>query len=484
MAMQSEFEPVIGLEIHIQLKTHTKAYSPDANTYGELPNSAAHPVSLGHPGTLPVVNKAVVEHAIRLGLACGCNIREVNEYARKNYFYPDLPKGYQISQHLTPICTGGAISIKDADGQPKDIRITRIHMEEDTGKSIHDLDPFNTLIDLNRAGVPLLEMVSEPDIANGTEAYNYLSEVRKLVRYLDVSDGNMEEGSLRCDVNISIRKKGTKPFGTKVEVKNMNSFRNVQRAIDFECKRQEALILSGGTVVQETRTFDAVKGETTAMRTKEDAHDYRYFPEPDLPIVRVSESWKSQVASTMPPLPRELYAKFTGTFQLPDYDAAVLTENKAIALFFDRLAELSGQPKAASNWIMGPVKGYLNEQALEMEAFPISAETMAAVIQRVESGMISFSAASQKLFPALLLNPTAHPEQLARELSLIQERNEDHLQQWIAEALAAYPEKVLEYQSGKVGLLGLFMGEVMKRSGGKADPKATTQLLKEALNHP
>jgi aspartyl-tRNA(Asn)/glutamyl-tRNA(Gln) amidotransferase subunit B len=357
-------------------------------------------------------------------------------------------------------------------------------MEEDTGKSIHDLDPFNTLIDLNRAGVPLLEMVSEPDIANGTEAYNYLSEVRKLVRYLDVSDGNMEEGSLRCDVNISIRKKGTKPFGTKVEVKNMNSFRNVQRAIDFECKRQEALILSGGTVVQETRTFDAVKGETTAMRTKEDAHDYRYFPEPDLPIVRVSESWKSQVASTMPPLPRELYAKFTGTFQLPDYDAAVLTENKAIALFFDRLAELSGQPKAASNWIMGPVKGYLNEQALEMEAFPISAETMAAVIQQVESGMISFSAASQKLFPALLLNPTADPEQLARELSLIQERNEDHLQQWIAEALAAYPEKVLEYQSGKVGLLGLFMGEVMKRSGGKADPKATTQLLKEALNHP
>jgi aspartyl-tRNA(Asn)/glutamyl-tRNA(Gln) amidotransferase subunit B len=480
--MQSEFEPVIGLEIHIQLKTRTKAYSPDANTYGELPNSAAHPVSLGHPGTLPVVNQAVVEHAIKLGLACDCNIREINEYARKNYFYPDLPKGYQISQHLTPICTGGAIPIKDAQGQPKNIRLTRIHMEEDTGKSIHDLDPFNTLIDLNRAGVPLLEMVSEPDIANGTEAYNYLSEVRKLVRYLDVSDGNMEEGSLRCDVNISIRKKGTKPFGTKVEIKNMNSFRNVQRAIDFECKRQESIIVNGGVVMQETRTFDAVKGETIAMRTKEDAHDYRYFPEPDLPIVRVTEAWKQQVASTMPPLPRQLHAKFTGTYHLPEYDASVLTENKAMALYFDRLAELSAQPKAASNWMMGPVKGYLNEQALELDDFPLAPEALSAIIHLVESGTISFSAASQKLFPALIQQPSAQPEQLARDLMLVQERNEDHLQQWIDQALAAYPDKVLEYQGGKVGLLGLFMGEVMKRSGGKADPKATTQLLKEALH--
>ena len=476
-----EFEPVIGLEIHIQLKTHTKAYSADANTYGELPNSVVSPVSLGHPGTLPVVNKQVVEHAIRLGLACNCTIREVNEYARKNYFYPDLPKGYQISQHLTPICTGGGVVIKTEEGTEKTIRLTRIHMEEDTGKSIHDLDPFNTLIDLNRAGVPLLEMVSEPDIANGTEAYNYLTEVRKLVRYLDVSDGNMEEGSMRCDVNISIRPKGTTTLGTKVEIKNLNSFRNVQRAIDFEARRQAEILNAGGKLHQETRTFEATKGQTLPMRSKEDAHDYRYFPEPDLPIVRVTDAWKASVAATMPALPRALFARFTETYGIPAYDAGVLTENREMALFYDELAQKTGQPKAASNWMMGPVKGFLNEKAAGMEGLPIGVEALAETIALVENDTVSFSAASQKLFPALLENPSANPADLAKSLGLIQESNSDQLQQWIDEALAAYPDKVEAYKSGKKGLIGLFMGEVMKKSGGKADPKATTSLLQKAL---
>lgn len=476
-----QYEPVIGLEVHIQLSTKSKAYSSDATEYGALPNTQVSPVSLGHPGTLPMFNKKAVEFAVKLGLACKSNIRERNEFARKNYFYADLPKGYQITQHLTPICTGGELLIKDADGNPKTIGITRIHMEEDSGKSIHDLDPFNTLIDLNRAGVPLLEMVSEPDFRSGVEAYNYLSEVRKLVRYLEISDGNMEEGSMRCDVNVSVRPKGREAFGTKVEIKNMNSFRNVQRAIEFEITRQIELLESGGTVQQETRNFDAAKGTTSAMRTKEDAHDYRYFNEPDLQPVLVTQNYIDSVHATMPPLPNELVEKYTNRLGLSAYDAGVLTENKQLALYFEDLIALTPNHKAAANWMMGAVKSHLNEKAIGIEEFPVKPEKIAACIDLVDTGKISNTIAAQHIFPLLIDNPEAEPLALATQHNWIQESDSDALLAVVREAIAKYPEKVHEYKNGKVGLIGLFMGEVMKLSRGKADPKVATKLVQQEL---
>ena len=379
-ANREKYGAVIGLEVHIQLNTNSKAYSTDATVYGAAPNTQVSPVSLGHPGTLPYFNESAVEFAVRLGLAVKANIRERNEFARKNYFYADLPKGYQITQHLTPICTGGYIAIKDALGNAKNIGLTRIHMEEDSGKSIHDIDPFNTLIDLNRAGVPLLEMVSEPEFKDGIEAYNYLSEVRKLVRYLDISDGNMEEGSMRCDVNVSVRPIGQEKFGTKVEVKNMNSFRNVQKAIDFEIDRQIALIENGGEVQQETRNFDAAKGQTILMRSKEDAHDYRYFNEPDLQPVLVLEDYINGVKSKMPALPNELVDKYINTLKLSEYDAYVLTENKQMALYFEDLIAHTNNYKAAANWMMGAIKSYLNDKAIDIADFPVSASKIANCI--------------------------------------------------------------------------------------------------------
>lgn len=451
--------------------------------YGAAPNTQVSPISLGHPGTLPVLNEAVVRSAVKLGIAVNAQIRTYNTFARKNYFYADLPKGYQITQHLTPICNGGFVQIKDKDGNEKRIGITRIHMEEDSGKSMHDVDPFNTLIDLNRAGVPLLEIVSEPDFRSGEEAYNYLAEMRKLVRYLEISDGNMEEGSLRCDVNVSVRPVGREKFGTKVEIKNMNSFRNVQKAIDFEIHRQVAAIEAGGVIVQETRTFDAAKGLTTVMRAKEDAHDYRYFTEPDLPPLVVSESYIATVLAAMPPLPSALFKKYTETLGLSPYDAGVITENKAFALYFEALIALVDQAKTAANWMMGPVKSYLNEKAIEIDAFPLNPAQLSGLIALVTAGKVSLSAATQTLLPLLIAAPNSNPELLAQSENLIQESDTDALNSWVEAALAAYPDKVAAYKSGKKGLMGLFMGEVMKRSGGKADPKVTSQMLLNILEN-
>lgn len=477
----SKYAPVIGLEIHIQLSSKSKAYSSDSTTYGESPNTNVSPVSLGHPGTLPLMNKKTIEYAVRLGLAVGSDIREFNEFARKNYFYADLPKGYQITQHETPICTGGEVLVKDKEGNPKKIGITRIHMEEDSGKSMHDIDPFNTLIDLNRAGVPLLEMVSEPDFRSGEEAYSYLSEVRKLVRYLDISDGNMEEGSMRCDVNVSVRPKGQEKFGTKVEVKNMNSFRNVQKAIDFEIKRQIELIEGGGKVEQTTMNFNAATGETVLLRAKEDAHDYRYFTEPDLQPVVVTQDYISEVQKHMPALPAELYKKYVEVLKLSEYDAAILTESKAIALYFEELIQYTKNTKAAANWMMGEIKSFLNAKAMEIVDFTIAPEKIAQLIQLVDASKISNTVASQKLFPLLIENSSKDPLTLAQENNWIQESNQDALQEFVQAALAKYPAKVEEYKNGKKGVLGLFMGEVMKMSQGKADPKVTNQLVREAL---
>ena len=480
MSLRDKYEVVIGLEVHAQLLTKTKAYSSDENIYGATPNTKTSVISLGHPGTLPKSNAKVIEYAVRLGIAVGSDIRERNEYARKNYFYADIPKGYQITQDTTPICNGGVITIKDADGNPKDIKITRIHMEEDAGKSIHDLDPFHTLVDLNRAGVPLVEVVSEPDVRSSDEAYQYINEVRKLVRYLDICDGNMEEGSLRCDANISVMLKGATEFGTKVEVKNMNSTRNVKRAIEFEIDRQIEILEEGGTVVHETRSFNAANNTTISMRHKEEANDYRYFPEPDLQAVIVTEEYIAQVKSQLPPLPKELYSKFTTEYGLSDYDTNILIDEKGIALYYNELCSHTKNFKSAANFVNGSVKSYLNENAVSISDFSISTEQLATLISIVDDERISNSVATSKVFPAMLSsNKTA--EEIATENNWVQESDSDALGEYITQAIAKYPEKVAQYKGGKKGLIGLFMGEVMKLSKGQADPKLANQLLKTEL---
>lgn len=477
-----KYEGVIGLEIHIQLLTNSKAYSSDSASYGALPNSNVSVISLGHPGTLPMVNAKVLEYAVKLGLACNCSIREENHYARKNYFYADLPKGYQITQDTTPICSGGYITIKTKDGKERNISLIRIHMEEDAGKSIHDQDPFHTLVDLNRAGVPLLEMVSNPDIKTSEEAYQYVTEVRKLVKYLEICDGNMEEGSLRCDANISVRLKGSDKLGSKVEVKNMNSIRNVQRAIDYEIKRQIELLEAGEYIHQETRSFDAVNDTTFKLRSKEMANDYRYFPEPDLPPVIVDINYINSIKKQIPALPHELFKKYTEQIGLSDYDAGVLTDSKNIALYFEQLILLTKNYKAAANWIMGPIKSYLNENAIDIKEFSFNPQIISELIELIDQGKISYSVASQKLFNELIINPELSPAKIAEDLNLLQESDVGSLQKFVEQAISKYPEKVKEYKAGKVGLVGLFMGEVMKLSKGKADPKLANQLVKEMLD--
>lgn len=480
MTIYDKYETVIGLEIHAQLSTNSKAYCSDSTEFGVLPNTNVSPISLGHPGTLPKTNKKVIEYAVRLGLACKCSIREVNEYARKNYFYADLPKGYQITQDKTPICTGGYITIKQDDGSEKNINITRIHMEEDAGKSIHDIDPFDTLIDLNRAGVALVEIVSEPELRSGEEAYKYLTEVRKLVRYLEICDGNMEEGSLRCDANVSVRLKGSSAFGKRTEVKNMNSIRNVQRAIEFEAKRQVEAIENGEEIFQDTRSFNAVTGATFVLRSKEMANDYRYFPEPDLQPVVVSQEYIAKVRSTLPPLPNDLHKKYQ-LLGLSAYDAGVLTESKEIALYFEDIIAKTKNVKSAANWLTVQVKSYLNENALHISDFKITAARIAELVDFIDSGKVSHTIAIQKIFPKMMVDLDKSPLQIADENSWIQESDGGALTEFVKQAIAKYPEKVIEYKNGKVNLLGLFMGEVMKLSKGKADPKVTTELVKEML---
>ncbi|GAA0874835.1 Asp-tRNA(Asn)/Glu-tRNA(Gln) amidotransferase subunit GatB [Wandonia haliotis] len=480
-SIRDKYEVVIGLEIHTQLLTQSKAYSNDANEYGAAPNTNVSVISLGHPGTLPRPNKKVIEYAVRLGLAVDANIAPTMHYARKNYFYPDLPKGYQITQDTTPICTGGHIFIKDENGEEKAVNLTRIHMEEDAGKSIHDVDPFDTLVDLNRAGVPLLEIVSEPDIRSSQEAYNYVTEVRKLVRYLDICDGNMEEGSLRCDANVSVRLKGSTTFGTKVEVKNMNSMRNVQRAIEFEVERQIQAVENGEPLFQETRSFDALKGITIAMRSKEAANDYRYFPEPDLLPLQVTESYIKSVKSKLPALPRDLFMKYTQELSLSEYDALVLTDNKGIALYFEQLIENTQNYKSAANWVMVEVKSYLNQMGIEIENFPVSAIRISEIIKLIEEGKISHSVASQRIFPELINTPNKTALQVAEEMNLLQESDESSIKGFIVEVMENNPGEVERYKNGEKQLVGFFMGQLMKVSKGKADPKAANKLMRELL---
>lgn len=475
------YEIVVGLEVHAQLLTKSKLFCGDSIAFGGEPNTHVSPITLAHPGTLPKMNKKAIAFAVKMGIACHCEIEKHNYFARKNYFYPDLPKGYQISQHTTPVCKGGFIKIKIA-GEEKNIRLNRIHIEEDAGKSMHDADDDNTNIDYNRAGTALIEIVTEPDIRSAEEAFAYVSEIRKLVRYLDICDGNMEEGSLRCDANVSVRKKGESKLGTKVEVKNLNSIRNVKRAIEFEAKRLIDLLEKGETVIQQTRSFDANKGTTFATRDKEDADDYRYFADPDLNPFQLEDEFIEAVIKTIPALQEERIKKYVAQYQLSEYDAHVLTEEKEFADYFERVIQFSGNYKAASNWLSGPVKSWLNENNKEIGDFPLTPEQMAKLIQLVDDGKVNFSAASAKLFADLLLHPSKDPEQIAVELNLIQQSDESVIEPVIDKVLEKYADKVLEYKKGKKGLLSLFVGEVMKQSKGKADPKVTNEMLLKKLS--
>ncbi|OQP64955.1 aspartyl/glutamyl-tRNA amidotransferase subunit B [Niastella vici] len=474
------YEVVVGLEVHAQLLTNSKLFCGDSAAFGGDPNTHISPITLAHPGTLPKLNKKAISYAVKIGLACNCTITRHNYFARKNYFYPDLPKGYQLSQHTTPVCQGGFVTIRTQEGT-RDIRLNRIHMEEDAGKSLHDVDASNTCVDYNRAGVPLVEIVTEPDIASGDEAYAYLTELRKLLRYLEICDGNMEEGSMRCDANISVRKKGDPQLGTKVEVKNLNSIRNVKRAIEFEAKRLVDIIESGEKVIQQTRSFDAGNGTTFALRTKEDANDYRYFADPDLTPFVVTDQLLQEVRAAIPALPEERVARYTQQLQLPEYDARVITDEKELAEYFEKIIEHSTNYKAAANWMLGPVKSWLNENSASITAFPIQPGAIASLIALIDSNQVNFSVASTKLFTALLKEPGKQPLQIAKELNLLQDSDEGNVAAWIEEVLNKMPDKVAEYKKGKKGLIGLFVGEVKKVSKGKADPKLTNDILLKKL---
>jgi aspartyl-tRNA(Asn)/glutamyl-tRNA(Gln) amidotransferase subunit B len=474
------YEVVVGLEVHAQLLTNSKLFCGDSAAFGGEPNTHISPITLAHPGTLPKLNKKAINYAVKIGLACNCTITRHNYFARKNYFYPDLPKGYQLSQHTTPVCQGGFVTIRTQAGT-RDIRLNRIHMEEDAGKSLHDVDDKNTCVDYNRAGVPLVEIVTEPDIHSGDEAYAYLTELRKMLRYLEICDGNMEEGSMRCDANISVRKKGDPQLGTKVEVKNLNSIRNVKRAIEFEAKRLVDLIEAGEKVIQQTRSFDAGNGTTFALRTKEDANDYRYFADPDLTPFVVTDDLLEEVRSSIPELPEARVARYTQQLQLPEYDARVITDEKEQAVYFEQITTHSTNYKAAANWMLGPVKSWLNESGEPINALPVKPAAIASLIALIDSNQVNFSVASTKIFGALLKEPGKEPLQIAKELNLIQDSDEGNVAAWVEEVLSKMPDKVAEFKKGKKGLIGLFVGEVKKVSKGKADPKLTNDILLKKL---
>ncbi|MHB1922355.1 MAG: Asp-tRNA(Asn)/Glu-tRNA(Gln) amidotransferase subunit GatB [Chitinophagaceae bacterium] len=477
-----KYELVVGLEVHAQLQTKSKLFCGDSASFGAPPNTHISPITLGHPGTLPKLNAKAVEYALKMGLVCHCRITGMNYFARKNYFYPDLPKGYQISQHTTPICMGGYVRIRVGNEQKK-IHLTRIHLEEDAGKSLHDQDPQETLVDFNRAGVPLIEIVSEPNIRSGEEAYAFLTELRKMVRYLGICDGNMEEGSLRCDANVSVRLSGESQLGVKVEVKNMNSIRNVKRAIEFEARRQMEKLENKAIILQETRSFDASLGTTFPLRSKEMANDYRYFPEPDLAPFRISEAELDQIRSSLPLLPEQLVEKFTRQLGLPEYDARVITDDPLTAQYFQELLLYTQNYKAAANWMLGPIKSYLNDNSLEINELNLKPAHLAQLINLVAEGKVNFSTASSRIFPLLLVHPDRDPKELAHSLNLIQDHDISHISPLVEEVLARYPDKIKEFRHGKKGLLGLFVGEVMKLSHGNADPKLIQELLTQKL-HP
>lgn len=476
-----KYEAVIGLEVHTQLLTKSKLFCGDSAEYGALPNTNISPVSLAHPGTLPKMNKKVIEYAVKLGMVLQCDIERNNYFARKNYFYPDLPKGYQVSQHTTPICKNGFVTIK-IDSEERNIKLNRIHIEEDAGKSLHDVDENYTCIDLNRAGVPLLEIVSEPDMHSADEAFAYITEIRKLVRYLGICDGNMEEGSMRCDANISIRLRGEKKLGTKVEVKNLNSIRNVKKAIEYEINRLTYMLENNEEIIQQTRSFDAETGTTFSLRTKEEANDYRYFAEPDLTPFLITDEMLQSVKQAIPALPKELEIKYQQKLGLSAYDTKVLCEDRSTSDFFESLIQHTTNYKAAANWLLGPIRSYLNENNIDIDELAVTPKNIATIIQLIDDGKINFGIATSKVFPELLQQSGKDPLRLITELNLLQESNDDAVTLWVDEVIAKMPEKVNEYKKGKKALIGLFVGEVKKLSKGKADMQLVNKILSIKLN--
>lgn len=479
MDINEKYQAVIGLEVHAQLSTQTKLFSGDSTAFGNAPNTQVSPISLAHPGSLPKLNQLAIDYAVKMGLACECTIAQHSFFARKNYFYPDLPKGYQISQHTDPICIGGKVWIKTADGE-RSVQLNRIHLEEDAGKSIHDLDPNYSCIDLNRAGTPLIEIVTEPDLFSADEAWQYVTEIRKLVRWIGICDGNMEEGSLRCDANISVKLKGATELGTKVEVKNLNSIRNVKKAIEFEIQRIITALENGETIQQQTRSFNADNDTTFAIRDKEEANDYRYFPDPDLPAIQLTTAYIDAINANLPVLPRQRIQDYQLRYQLSVYDASQLCEEKWIADYFELVIQQTQQFKMVANWLLGPVKQLLNDKQCPIDQLGLSPAALAAMIELIAQGQLNFSIAASKLLPALL-HSNIPVIDLAEQLNLIQVNDANDLELWVNEVIAAMPDKVLEYQKGKKGLIGLFVGEVKKKSKGKADPKMVTSLLEQKL---
>ncbi len=479
----NKYEAVIGLEVHSQMLTETKTFCGCSTKFGNPPNSNVCPVCLGMPGVLPVLNKKLVEFAIKMGLATNCRITPYSIFARKNYFYPDLPKGYQISQFEEPICVDGYVEIEKKDGTRKKIGLVRIHMEEDAGKSIHDRGA-DTLVDLNRCGVPLLEIVSQPDIRSGEEAYLYLQQIRQIVTYLGICDGNMEEGSLRCDANVSIRLRGEQKLGTKAEIKNMNSFRNVERALDVEIDRQYLLLESGGHVRQETLLYDADTNEVRPMRSKEEANDYRYFPDPDLVPVVIDDAWIERVKATQPELPMERRNRYMREFSLPKYDAEILTGEKDVAEYYEQVVsninvKSTEAYKQASNYVMTDVLRVVNEKSLKIGEFSITPPRLSRMIDLINEGTISTKIAKE-VFEEMLQSGQ-DPDSIVENKGLRQVSDESAIEKVVDEVLQSNPDEVRKYVGGKQKLFGFFVGEIMKKTRGKANPKILNDLLRQKL---
>jgi len=472
------YEPVIGLEVHAQLLTKAKIFCGCSTQFGAEPNSHACPVCMGMPGVLPVLNRKVVEFTMKMAMATHCRINASCNFARKNYFYPDLPKGYQISQYAQPLSEHGYVDI-ELDGGKKRIGITRIHMEEDAGKLLHDEHLPSSYVDLNRTGVPLIEIVSEPDMRSAEEAAAYLKRLHEILVYLEICDGNMEEGSFRCDANVSLRPKGETAFGTRAELKNMNSFRNVQRALEYEIKRQQYILENGQEVIQETRLWDDSQGVTQSMRGKEEAHDYRYFPDPDLVPIVIDNEWIEAVKKSLPELPLEKRERFVRDYQIPPYDAGVLTSSRALADYFEEVARLSGKPKIASNWVMGDILRFLNEDKRDIKECPILPRSLAEMILIIEDGTISGKMAKDVFVE--MYRTGKPPKTIIEEKGMVQITDEDALKKTIAEVIAANPTQLEQYRAGKEKLFGYFVGQVMKATEGKANPQLINELLKKML---
>jgi aspartyl-tRNA(Asn)/glutamyl-tRNA(Gln) amidotransferase subunit B len=478
--MAIEWEVVIGLEIHAQLATRSKIFSASSTAFGAAPNAQANLVDLGYPGVLPVLNGEAVRMAVRFGLATGATVARRSVFARKNYFYPDLPKGYQISQYELPIVEDGSVEIVLDDGSRKVIGITRAHLEEDAGKSLHEGLGARSGIDLNRAGTPLLEIVSEPDLRSAKEAIAYMKKVHTLVRYLEICDGNMQEGSFRCDANVSVRHKGRHEFGTRCEIKNLNSFRFVEKAINYEVARQIDVLEGGGSIVQETRLFDPDANETRPMRSKEEANDYRYFPDPDLLPLVIEDAWIEQVRAALPELPDEKAARFIRDFGLSAYDAGVLTASRELAAFYEAVvAALGGEAKLAANWVMGELSGFLNRDSLEVTASRVTAARLAGLLRRMVDGTISGKIAKDVL--EAMWDEGLDADAIIEARGLRQITDSGALEAAIRQVMAASPAQLADYRAGKDKLFGYFVGQVMKATQGKANPAQVNELLKKLL---